>query len=596
MGQINRVLRLDPLKSNTQKIKKTLGFDIETKGDKNDFVCACFCNETERYDMETPQDIKLFLDQRFLRDYDIVCTNLGFDFLGLFLKELQKYDNYRTIEKDKLYAIKYYQKGDKKKVVTFYDTVNYHGASVEQLGELVGVAKLPHPASFGRHWRNKKEKEDLQEYCYNDALISCLFFDKFIKQFCRDNNIKLKLTMPSLSLAHFRTNFLDDVYFVENKNIRDMCKASYFGGRTECFRRGTYTNVNCYDFNSLYPSVMINEFPNPNTGVETNKHSMNLVYNYDGVCYVEGYQEDTFIPLLPFKDEINGHLLFPKGKIKGYYTHIELREALKNGFTINKFGKGVYYRRNCKPFKKFVEKMYALRLQQQKEKSIKQKITKLCLNGLYGKFGFNYTKSSEIKRRSELTHEDIDNMLQCIDLDFGFIRIEKEADMPTNYTFPIWAAYTTAMGRIKLYKEMKKNEKNILYCDTDSLFLKDGAKIESSNALGKLKHEYNTSIAIFVKCKHYLTDKKIKVKGIKTKLDKEKFISVTEGNPITEKRFTKFRTVLNSKDHHKLGKLQMNQMFNITKRLKNQDTKRKWSNTFDYTKQETSQPLSDVAQ
>ena len=86
------------------------------------------------------------------------------------------------------------------------------------------------------------------------------------------------------------------------------------------------------------------------------------------MCYVEGIQNDTYVPLLPVRHD--NKLIFPIGLIKGYYTHLELREAQKHGFTINKLGNGVIYTKTFKLFKSFVIDKYKTRLEQKANKDL----------------------------------------------------------------------------------------------------------------------------------------------------------------------------------------------------------------------------------
>jgi hypothetical protein len=91
---------------------------------------------------------------------------------------------------------------------------------------------------------------------------------------------------------------------------------SYYGGRTEVFCRGKIEDYNYYDFNSLYPSVMMNKFPDPNTFRRNTRNIIDYIKNYDGCSKV-----DIFAPknikyhLLPYRT--NNKVVFPHGDMTG---------------------------------------------------------------------------------------------------------------------------------------------------------------------------------------------------------------------------------------------------------------------------------------
>ena len=89
-----------------------------------------------------------------------------------------------------------------------------------------------------------------------------------------------------------------------------------------------------YDYNSLYPSVMLNSYPDPNTLNVTYKNETSYIESFDGISEVEIYSPKVKYPLLPYRTE--DKLLFPYGTFRGYYTHIELREAMLLGYVIKK--------------------------------------------------------------------------------------------------------------------------------------------------------------------------------------------------------------------------------------------------------------------
>ena len=63
----------------------------------------------------------------------------------------------------------------------------------------------------------------------------------------------------------------------------------YYGGNTHAYGRGLFKNYYYYDFNSLYPSVMINKYPDPNSLRITKKNDTGYIDQFEGVSNVDIY-------------------------------------------------------------------------------------------------------------------------------------------------------------------------------------------------------------------------------------------------------------------------------------------------------------------
>lgn len=583
-----RNLYLSPNKNKFKPNNKEIfGFDIETYTKKNHFLIASLTFEYDNKTYFKNNVLKDFLNDRpKIKNKIGVATNLGFDFLGSFFE----YSDYWKVSERKgiIYNFTWYCRKNKRFPIKFYDTINFFRASVEKLGEVVNLKKLPHPACFTKKPKNEEELIELIPYCVNDAEISRLFFKNFIVKFANENEVKLKYTIASMSLDDFRRNYLKKWYKVEPIDVHDKVFKAYYGGRTEVFKRGLFKRVNCYDINSLYPSVMIKKLPDPNSYQELAVSDQFTIDNYEGVTYIEGYQSKCYLPILPVR--YDNKLIFPIGLIKGYYTNIEIREALKNGFKIKKIGSGVIYTKTEYVFKEFVNDKYEKRKIKQSNNDPMEVTDKLTMNSLYGKFAYNYREKNSLIPINELTEKDIETSEFIEDLGNGYVTLSSNSGLPCSYSFPIFSCYITAYARLKIHKEMSKVKDKLIYCDTDSMFLMDNKKIKSSKELGKFKLEYYTDEGIFIKPKMYLS-KYAKIKGVNSIKTKEEFMKLLKNPTIHEERFTKYRSVIRSKAHHKHGKLKINQIIPVTKTLDLEDTKRVWLKKFDYKSNEDSNPI-----
>lgn len=582
------VPRLSPINPlNKPFSKKIAGFDIETAGNKNDFVMGSIIGDNIDVSFWNKEELKTFLKSRKMRNYIIVCTNMAFDFLGIFMEEPESFN---IIERSgHIYNFKLKLQG-KRNYLNFYDTGNYLPVSVFKLGKITGIPKMQQPKCFKRFPNDDEEAFELQEYCRNDALISYKFFKDYIVKYVDDNGLKMKYTIASLSLDDFRRNYLNKTHWVESVSQHKIVQKGYYGGRVESIKRGRFENINCYDFNSLYPSVM-KDFEMPIGKPDTYpKGHISLIEDYEGVSYVEGFMPNHYIPTLPMRQDLR--LIFPVMNIKGYYTHIELRKAMDKGFQINKIGECIKYNSTEKLFRDYILKKYNTRKKQKENNDPMELMTKLSMNSLYGKFGFRYNEQSSLKHISQCTKKEFKDCNNFEMYGDYVDLITEDSIKRCSYSFPIWSTYIAALGRLKLYDKISNNkfEENLVYYDTDSIFLANNQKICSSNELGELKHEYSSDYGIFVRAKFYCTVYP-KIKGIRGIDNNDKFLSVLKTPNIEQEQFIKYRRALKSKEHHKFGKLSINQIIKINKKLNLEDTKRWWTKPFSYTKNEDSSPI-----
>jgi len=596
-----------PLKPYKYKYKKVLGFDIETKGKSNEFVLACFYSEDMKAICNTKQEVLEFLKQKKLANYTIYATNLAFDFLGT----LFEYSDFWDISERNgtIYSFKWYQnreqitnlKGEEEtkltKPLTFYDTIRVFPASVEQLGKILNVPKMAHPSCFGKQPKNDKEYTELTEYCMNDAKISYLFVIDIVMPFLEKYQIKNASTIGSIAMKEFRTNHLKITLFPESPLNHKLGFGAFYGGRTETYKRGYFVNIFCFDINSLYPFSMLNLMPNPNKSNYYEKGDIYAINKYEGVSFVKVKVPDMYIPPLPFHHE--GKLIFPTGTFSSYYTHVELRNAMKYGVEILEVGEQLIYKKTIKLFETFVLQHYDERNKLKALKNPLEVMEKNVMNNLYGKFSFNYRISSEIipahKFKYDMLTDDTVNIQPICD--DKFVSLEKKDNDPPIYSFPILSAYITSYARITMFKFLNnpKLKNKIIATDTDSIFLKDyDGEIETSNELGAMKLEdgYPVEKAIFIRPKMYFSNKP-KCKGVKfdKELGEQQFDDILKGKKIKQQRFVKLRSVLKSDEHHKYGKLLPNQIIDLEKGCDLEDTKRIWSKPFSEFEEQDSKPL-----
>lgn len=598
------------------KNKEFVGFDIETYGKENKFYMGGVYSDKYGYIAfyDKEKMMKWFLKEaRKNKTLQVVATNLLFDFAGSFLNTPYWNDFDVMIKQGKLLCA---SKKTKNYVLEFRDTLNYGPLSVAVMGDILNIPKLKTPKcilndnlGFARLPKTDEEKEELEIYNKRDCEITFKFM-KFLQEGFTKYGGKTKLTSASTSMDIFRRKHLKKWIFKEDlilkrdpeNTIHKEIFESYYGGRTETFKRGLVKNLNVYDINSMYPHAMLNEFPHPQS-VKLIKDSNTSYLEYKGVSKVDIESSDLYFPLLPFRKLNNtGHpekLLFPKGKLKGQvYTHLELKKALELGYNITKFYYSIIYTRSIKPFESYVLELYKDKLKYTEAKSPMKHITKLLMNSLYGRFGMKKIQETLIKDIRHLTREERQELK---DLDIhpsGFITSYKEKSVYKPSIVPIWVAYITAYSRVGneegrngLYYYLSKYKG--MYCDTDSIATKK--TMPESNKLGGMKLEYNVKTAMLVKPKMYmyeLNEKdeetgenkfRISLKGVPTRTQSV-FNDILAGKKIYYDKFTKLKEGIKRN-------IPVNSVRNVFKLVDLEDTKRKWLNSFNPQELEDSEAL-----
>lgn len=582
---------MNVLKQTKQKRhnKRIFGFDIETYNNNKDFVCASIIGDGYKKVFYDPKCVIYEIKtNKIFHNSNIFATNLAFDFFGTFF-EKEDVKHFYTLFRgaDLLFAKSYldkdqFTKNPKLKTkalpsVTFLDSLNYAKLPVSEMGKILNLRKLEKPEFLGEFPQNKEEWEIMIDYNLRDSEITYKFMIFLINAF-ESLGATFKNTLASTSMSLFKNKYLDDIYFQPSEDILLEQFESYYGGRTEAFKRGTFRDVNYYDFNSLYPSVMRDyPFPDPNSLRISKKNTVKYIREYEGISHIKiNVPASLKYPVLPYRQD-NGRVVFPTGTFSGWYTHVEIREAEKHGCVVMNVYKTHYYKRLCRPFKAFVEDLYNLRLKYKEEKSPMEYVVKITMNSLYGKFGQKFTNRDNWVHESHFTLEDL-GKLDSFDVIGDFIRIKENNSHPSNFCIPIWATYTTAYGRIKLHRAIVETDP--IYCDTDSLITKK--TLPESKELGKLKREMRVSEGIVIRPKFYaLKDADsnkgyVKIKGLRKRLNYLEFVGMLHTN-IRENKTEKIYFDKIAKFKEALRRdLLPNETINIHKQFSLEDEKRKW--------------------
>ena len=199
----------------------------------------------------------------------------------------------------------------------------------------------------------------------------------------------------------------------------------------------------------------------------------------------------------------------------GFWTTIELDEAIKEGYIIEELYEVHHFKdTSTELFKDYIKEFLKIKLETSKFNcteeeyrkealenygiELKEKLeynsglrfsSKLGMNALYGKFGQNpkQTHKEYIDNFPEVCNKVLYNdkidkkwTINILSNKMVYVTYEdKNEFLKTSYNTNIYIAiFTTAHARIKLLKMMQKLDRNVIYCDTDSVFYNETDEVK----------------------------------------------------------------------------------------------------------------------
>lgn len=474
--------------------------------DKKVTQIAAMTAEGKRYyNKGNAKDFKRWLLQQ--PEKYIYALNIQYDLGNLFADSLDELDI--TLVGGRLIKAVW---GNK----IFVDVFNIWPMSVKKLGEAFNLEKL--------------ETESMatdRDYVFRDVeIIRAAML--FAWQFCQPLGIEnLPPTLGGLCVKVWKA-----FGGVNCHDSSELSRAAYYGGRVELFKvcndatwalndkESVYSVFNksassdvlnfpttdtvCWtDINSLYPSVMRQQFP-----AEMEDCGSKLPAHGVARCTVK--VPETDLTVLPWRDD-DGRIFYPWGKFSGSWTIAELRAAEKRGAKILKVHESMGSDESMQPYSAFVDKLYAARLRSNSD--AEKLFFKLLMNNLYGRLG----SGGGIGRTVWQTEKN-----KFDGVPFGE-KVLVEYQMPlseeTNWGH---AAHVTAFGRLALLEFIEQvGTSRMIYCDTDSCIFDCPDKqipFAVSAKLGEMKLEGWEKCCVAFAPKMYRTGQKYKAKGVPRRL------------------------------------------------------------------------------
>jgi len=350
----------------------------------------------------------------------------------------------------------------------FFDIAQFYHASLvnaytQNIGDLPEdylLMKKERSEFSSRYYSRNKTK--IRNYCIADCKYTKQLTEHWIKLF-----YNAFLFYPARWIS---SGYLAEKVLVNNNidipkfdsvpySIQDMAYKSYFGGRFEILKRGFIGETYLYDINSAYPYALT-KIPDITRGqwISSNKIQNDVKLGFFKI--VANIPDTKYVTPFPFR--ANNNIIFPSGKFVTYCTLAELFACKNISYKILESFQFIPETK-IYPFKEFIEKMYAKRLQLKQNYDPLQLPLKIILNSIYGKTG-------------ERVKGKIGNLFNAV-----------------------LFATITGITRAQLYEFVCKNglEKDVVSFATDSVCLTQNLGINSSK-LGQFSLDTEADDAFFL--------------------------------------------------------------------------------------------------
>jgi len=319
---------------------------------------------------------------------------------------------------------------------------------------------------------------ELQAHCVRDVELLKSAWSTYL-DFVRSHRLgNFSLTLPAQAFTAFRTHYLKRKVLVHNhKHLLELERAAYFGGRVEVRRLGYQPGPILHlDVNSLYPYVMrdksyplkpVNFLQEPEIDL-----AKRFLSNH---CLVADCLISSTLPLYPVRHGKNVYL--PVGTFRTTLCTESIKRALEYGHLKRIFSCAVYTKGTL--FKEYVDNLWRAKEKYKREgKEIQRRMVKLFLNALYGKFGQKVPRITKIEYNEKAPPYryvglNAEKKVPATETSLmGRVWVEEGQEEAT-YSIPAVAAHVTDYGRWVLWDYIEKiGYSNLIYCDTDSIWVK----------------------------------------------------------------------------------------------------------------------------
>lgn len=437
-----------------KKIPPFAVFDIESNKWIDLEVLAFYDGHIYKVFTKIPAFLN-FLDSRFYRSYRIYAHNGGkFDFLFLMEEILNRGWKVKLTPRQGSIIIIHVTTA-KGNHFTLCDSYALLPDSLKRLTEGFQVEhkKMDSP-DFKRRISRRSKK--LMKYLHNDILG---LYEVLTEFFNSTYVVRPAFTIASQALNTFKEKFLPFELQRMNLNDEELIRSRFYsGGRVEVYK-GEGKHIRVYDVNSLYPYAMLSEMPCGNYFNTTRFHP-DLIGFYK--VKIHSTPEWIISPLLVKVRK--GKNFYQNYYVNGggtYFLTSETLLMLKKDYGVRfEVEYGMIFKRKKHLFNDYVETFY--KIKSENRGNSQYYIAKYMLNALYGKLGqMRWTETIQFRTKG------LSNFVSFDDY-YGLVMVLSESR--SKFILPFLACYITETARLHHFKLMREIEKDVFYCDTDSIF------------------------------------------------------------------------------------------------------------------------------
>ena len=395
----------------------------------------------------------------------------------------------------------------------FMDSMCLLPGSLEKLAKSFSVKHLKdtfdHSSVRPDNVEDLWENSNLQRYLQHDVLSLLEILLKFGEGVADSYQLPLwqSLTAASLAKAVFLSKFYDPNHrlFYGAKEISEVLRSGYFGGRVELFQRGVIKGpLHYYDMTSMYPSMLL-EHPSPVgkpryvEGTQLLDHETGLLkkdffgfvacrvrHDPDVIAKYNQKTERDYLPLHAFVH--NKSLVVPlfeqEHQMLLFSEEIKYAQTKGLGY-IYTYDYGIAFKPQRGVFTPYINSVFEQKKQAKKcGDSAKQALSKLLLNSLYGVFGLKVQDRDSIlltpPHSLDWQQYASSGRLMSVAYHKGCTALRCYRDIESRSVQVAISSACTSYSRMCLHEFMQDTMQmlgaRLVYCDTDSCVF-EGVKI-----------------------------------------------------------------------------------------------------------------------
>jgi hypothetical protein len=486
---------------NNSKLRKVVVIDTETENG-NIFLLE---DDSGRF-LDHP-DITFENVAKFLFRYEgmwVFCWNLGYDAICI-MKLLPRHilDSYKHNRKLKFrysgYEINYIpnkqltiRKGNHS--ISLYDIAQYYDRKSlitsfeENFNEVLPEEYLKTKDARENFTLShyKRHKKQIREYCKKDCVLTKRLTEKWLDTFHSAFDFYPRNWVSSGYLAE--KVLINNRIFVPRFNevpysVQELAWLSFYGGRFELIKRGFVSYCCLYDINSAYPFALT-QLPDLTKGKWITQNVIHSKAKVGFFHIIADISNSVKVCPFPFRNK-NMTIIYSSGKFETFVTLHELLTVQGDSqikYKILESYQFIPSKSSSYPFRDFIEKMYAKRLELKKQNDPQQQALKLILNSMYGK-------------TAQTTNNRFGNLFN-----------------------PVIASFITGFARAQLYKFVRDNnlENQVVAFATDSIAIQKKIPDLNSEKLGEMKLDKEADNVYYLSNGYYRFNEFWKNRGIGT--------------------------------------------------------------------------------